>query len=312
MLLKTLQKPVFFALLLLGMRGMLLAQKGYKLEFGGVLGISNYLGEIGGKDEAARPFIFDMKMAKTRWNPGVFVKYQFHPMLAIKGSFNYLRIEGEDALCTNPGRHYRNLSFRNDIYELNTTLNWLFFNPSRPSGIYRRSSIYLTAYLFAGVGGFMHNPKAKYQGEWIDLRPLKTENTQYGKFSFCIPVGTGFYITINQRRRSHRIGLEVNWRYTGTDYLDDISKGSWENPNSQSNLSAALANRNPELGSAQPDSFEKNYGWWDDGSGNNINKSPRGDPKNKDSYITLNVTYGYSFKAKFNRSKGRKIRSVTF
>ena len=290
------------------------AQRGYKMEFGGVLGISNYLGEIGGKDEAAKPFIMDMKMAKTRWNPGVFFKYQFHPMIAAKVSFNYLRIEGEDALSTNPGRTYRNLSFRNDIYELNTTFNWLFFNPSRPSGIYRRSSIYVTAYTFVGIGGFMHNPKAKYQGEWIDLRPLKTENVQYGKFSYCIPLGAGFYVTINQRRKAHRIGLEVCWRYTGTDYLDDISKDSWENPVTQSNLSSALANRNPELGSAQPDGFGANYGWHDDPAnpGTNLNKAPRGNPNNKDSYITLNVTYGYSFKAKYGKSRGRKIRSVSF
>ncbi len=288
------------------------AQRGYKMEYGAVLGVSNYLGEIGGRDQEARPFIYDMKMAKTRWNPGVFVKYQFHPMFAFKTSFNYLRIAGEDALSTNEARKYRNLSFRNDIYELNGTVNWLFLNPNRPTGIYRRSSIYITAYLFAGIGGFMHNPKAEYQGEWVDLRPLKTENTTYSKFSFCVPVGTGFYVTINQRRRSHRIGLEVNWRYTGTDHLDDVSKGSWENPATQSNLSAALANRNPELGSAQPDGFNQNYGWWDDGQGGNLNQAPRGNPDNKDSYLTLNVTYGYSIKSKYHRSRGKKIRSVTF
>jgi Domain of unknown function (DUF6089) len=288
------------------------AQRGYKMEYGGTIGMSNYLGEIGGKAEEAKPFIYDMKMAKTRWNPGLFVKYQFHPMFAVRGAFNYLRIAGEDALSTNPGRQYRNLSFRNDIFELNGTVHWLFFNPTRPTGIYRRSSIYVTAYLFAGIGGFMHNPKALYQDEWIDLRSLKTENTAYGKYSFCVPTGFGFYVTINQRRRAHRIGLEVNWRYTGTDYLDDISKDSWENPSTQSNLSAALANRNPELGSQQPDGFSGNYGWHDDGTGANINKAPRGDPKDKDSFITLNVTYGYSFKAKYNRSRGRKIRSVTF
>ena len=302
------------ALLSLGLMSVsaLKAQRGYKMEYGGVLGISNYLGEIGGKDQEARPFIYDLKMAKTRWNPGVFVKYQFHSMFAVKASFNYLRIEGEDALSTNEGRKYRNLSFRNDIYDFNATLNWLFFNPSRPTGIYRRSNIYLTGYVFGGIGTFMHNPKANYNGEWIDLRAQKTEGDTYGKFSYCVPVGLGFYVTINQRRRAHRIGLEVNWRYTGTDRLDDISSKEWTNPNTQSTLAGALNNRNPELGSAQPDGFAGNYGWHDDGAGGNINKAPRGDPDDKDSYITLNVTYGYSFKAKYSKSRGKKIRSVTF
>ncbi len=289
-----------------------LAQRGYKFEFGGSLGAANYLGEIGGKDLEGRSFIYDMRLTKTRWNPGLFVKYQFHPMFAVRGCFNYVRIVGEDAISTNPGRFYRNLSFKNDIFELNTNIQWLFYNPTRPTGIYRRSSIYFTAYMFVGIGGFMHTPKAFYQEEWIDLRSLKTENTAYGKFSYCVPAGLGFYVTINQRRRAHRIGLEVNWRYTGTDYLDDISKDSWENPSTQSNLSAALANRNPEVLS-QPDGMQGNYGWHDkNGDGANDNMAPRGDPNDKDSYITLNVTYGYSFKAKYKRSRGRKIRSVTF
>jgi hypothetical protein len=297
-------------LLCAAMSGM--AQRGYKMEFGGTIGMSNYLGEIGGKGEEAKPFIYDMKMAKTRWNPGLFVKYQFHPMFAVRGSFNYLRIAGEDALSTNPGRQYRNLSFRNDIFEMAGTVHWLFYNPTRPTGIYRRSKVYLTAYVFAGIGGFMHNPKALYQDEWVDLRSLQTENTDYSKFVYCIPTGLGFYVTINQGRRAHRIGLEVNWRYTGSDHLDDISKDSWENPSTQSTLSAALANRNPELGSQQPDGFSGNYGWHDDGAGGNLNKAPRGDPNDKDSFITLNVTYGYTFKAKYNKSRNRRIRSVTF
>lgn len=301
----------FTLILICGNAGI--AQRGYKLEFGGTLGLSNYLGEIGGKGEEAKPFIYDMKMAKTRWNPGLFAKYQFHPSFAVRGAFNYLRIAGEDALSTNPGRQYRNLSFRNDIFELNGTIHYLFYNPTRPTGIYRRSSIYLTGYLFAGIGGFMHNPKAFYQDEWVDLRPVKTENVEYGKFTYCVPVGFGFYVTVNQRRRAHRFGIEVNWRYTGSDYLDDISKNSWENPATQSNLAASLANRNPELGSAQPDGFAGNYGWHDaNGDGANDNLAPRGDPNDKDSYITLNFTYGYSFKARFNKSRGRKIRSVTF
>ena len=32
------------------------AQRGYKLEFGANTGVSNYLGEIGGKQKSGRPF----------------------------------------------------------------------------------------------------------------------------------------------------------------------------------------------------------------------------------------------------------------
>src|SRR5687768_18195436 len=60
----------------------------------------------------------------------------------------------------------------------------------------------------------------------------------------------------NKRRRAHRIGLEINWRYTNTDYLDDVST-VYKNPAElPSTTSAALSNRNPEL-TKQPERSEE-------------------------------------------------------
>ncbi|MCC6372166.1 MAG: hypothetical protein IT236_14275 [Bacteroidia bacterium] len=289
------------------------AQKGYKMEYGVLTGVANYLGEIGGKDKAGRPFIVDLKFAKSRWTEGVFVRYKFHPQLSVKASLNYLRIAGADNLSTNPGRRYRNLSFRNDIYDMETTINWLFYSSANPSGIYRRATTYLTAYLFTGMGVFYHNPKTLYQGSYIPLQPVKTEGVTYSRVGYCIPFGFGMYVGINKsRRKSHRIGLEVNWRYTNTDYLDDIST-VYKNPSELPSATAiALSNRNPEL-TTQPDGMFKNYGWQGaDAKGDPINKAPRGNPNNKDSYMTISVSYGISFKSRYTRSRGKKIRTVKF
>lgn len=291
------------------------SQKRYVLDYGIMTGVSNYLGEIGGREKAARPFIADLKLAKTRWNETAFIRYKFHPQFSVKGAFNYLRIAGDDKLTINQGRKYRNLSFRNDIFDIETTINWIFYDSPKPSGIYRRANVYFTAYLFTGVGTYYHNPKTLYQGEWVALRPIKTEGQAkpYSRFGYCIPFGAGMYFTILKRRRAHRIGMEFNWRYTGTDYLDDISSKSWSNPaDLSSNVAVALNNRNPELGSNQPDNSALNYGWYDDGNGNNRNKAPRGDPSNKDSYISINISYSTAMKGRYHRSRGRKIRSVTF
>jgi hypothetical protein len=190
------------------------AQKGYKIEYGILTGVSNYLGEIGGREQKARPFVLDLKLAKTRWSEGIFFRYKFHPSLAVKLSLNYLRIEGHDKLSLNPGRRYRNLSFRNDIYDFETTLHWLFFDSKKPVGYYSRTKVYLATYLFVGAGVFRHNPKTFYQGSWVALQPYKTEGVSYSKFGYCVPLGFGFYVTLSKRRRTHRIGLEVNWRYT--------------------------------------------------------------------------------------------------
>jgi hypothetical protein len=283
------------------------------MEFGVATGVSNYLGEIGGREKAARPFISDLKLSKTRWNETVYWRYRFHPQLAAKISLNYLRIEGDDKLSTNPGRRYRNLSFRNDIYDMEATINWLFYSSAQPTGIYRRATTFFTAYLFTGMGVFYHNPKALYQGSYVPLQPIKTEGVSYSRVGFCVPLGLGMYVAISRsRQRSHRIGIEVNWRYTNTDYLDDIST-TYKNPSQLSSSTAvALSNRNPEL-TSQPAGISKNYGWQGaDANGDNINKAPRGNPNNKDSYISVNITYGIALKSRYTRSKGKKIRSVKF
>src|SRR5687767_2301822 len=107
------------------------SQKGYRFEYGVMTGVSNYLGEIGGRDRAARPFIADLKLAKTRWNEGLYMRYKFAKAFTARIAFNYLRIEGDDKLTINKPRKYRNLSFQNDIYDLETTVHWHFYNSDR-------------------------------------------------------------------------------------------------------------------------------------------------------------------------------------
>jgi hypothetical protein len=287
-------------------------QKGYNWEFGILAGPSNYLGDIGGREQSGRPFIMDMKMEKTRWDVGPFVRYRIKPQISAKVALHYLRIAGDDKLSSNPGRKYRNLSFRNDIYDIEGTFNWHFYNSDKPMGIYMRTNVYMTAYLFAGIGGFFHSPKTQYQGSWVALQPLRTEGVQYSKFGYCLPFGAGFYVTLVKRRRAHKLGLEFNWRYTNTDYLDDIST-VFKNPaDLNSHTAVALSNRNIEV-TKQPDGFEKNYGWQGlDENGKPLNKAPRGNPDNKDSYISINLSYAMSLRGKYNRSHRRKIRTVVF
>lgn len=290
------------------------AQKKFNFEYGFMTGFSSYLGDIGGEEKEGRPFIIDAKVAKTRWSIAPFVRYKFLPDLSFTSSLNYIRIEGDDKLTTNFGRKNRNLSFRNDIFDLETTLNWLFFNPKRPIGIYPRYKLYFSAYVFAGVGAYYHNPQTLYKDNWVDLQPLKTEGqtSPYSKYGFCFPMGVGFYYTIFKRLKSHRLGLEINWRYTTTDYLDDISSNKYSNPSLlSSQIAIDLNNRNPELGADQPNTISNNYGWVDDGTGKNLNVSPRGNPENNDSFITVNFSYSYVIKGKYNRKKGRKSKILT-
>lgn len=291
------------------------AQRGYKYEFGVGTGVANYLGEIGGRSGDARPLFLDAKIAKSRLTGLGYVRYRFDPLFSVRVSANYLRIAGDDALTISPGRRYRNLSFRNDIFDVEGSVQYMFFSSDKPMGVYSRSKLFFSAYLTAGIGAFHHNPKAFYQGSWVALQPLQTEGVRYSKWGYCVPMGVGGYVTVTRRKKAHRVGIEVNWRYTNTDYLDDVST-DWKNPAElSSSLSAALSNRNPEV-ERQPDGFQNNYGWQGtDKDGTPINQAHRGNPNNKDSFFTVNVYYAMAIKSLHGRpgkGRGRKVRSVTF
>ena len=89
----------------------------YNVDYGISGGVSNYLGEIGGNKDTRKDFISDMKLNFTRWTFGGFFRYRFASKLAVKTSLNYIRLTGDDAKTSNPGRRARNLNFKNDIYE---------------------------------------------------------------------------------------------------------------------------------------------------------------------------------------------------
>lgn len=285
-----------------------LAAAQYRWDYGFGAGASNYLGDMGGKQKTRRDFVADMKMAETRWNTAGFVRYKFDHRLSLKAELAYLRIQGADNLSSNVGRHDRNLSFRNDIFELTITPQVKIYENNDLGRSYR-FRLGFKYYVFAGVGFYHHNPKAEYKGDWYALQPLHTEGKNYSLWGVNIPVGTGFYFTM---KKKHRIGFEYNWRICFTDYLDDVS-GKYVDPNTLSSPKAkVLANRTAELGNV-PAYLLPNF----------APGQKRGDPTHKDNYMTVMVNYSYvvrgkssfyrsrygSFFFKKTRRKVRKIRA---
>lgn len=272
-----------------------ISQAQYLWDYGISLGVSNYLGDIGGKEKTRRDFVADMKLAKTRWNMGGFVRYKLHQKVSVKLALDYLRIEGNDKLSSNPARNARNLNFRNDMFDLEVTGQVFFYEDNDLGNTYKYKNGF-RAYVFGGVGAFYSNPKALYNGSYVNLRPLHTEGKAYSPVGICIPLGVGFYFTVNKK---HRIGYEFNWRTTFTDYLDDISDG-WADPATLTPEGVALSNRTPELTNLDPN-FAKNFGYNPETNPNN----KRGDKTHKDSYLTMNVSYSYVLRGKSSFYKGR-------
>ncbi|MBN8702679.1 MAG: hypothetical protein J0M08_06415 [Bacteroidetes bacterium] len=277
----------------------------YNLDYGVRVGVANYLGDIGGELEDRKPFIYDLKLAKTRPTISVFARYKLHPLFGAKVSLNYLQIAGDDKLSDNMGRKSRNLSFRTDIVDLSALGEFYFFEINDLGRTYRYRNDF-RAYFYTGVCAFWYQPQAKYNGEWYRLRKLQTEgpSNAYGPISFATPLGIGFYFTIEKK---YRIGWELDWRKTFTDYLDDISTVYADTSLFTDPIARALANRRDELPAE------------DDLLAHPANYSPgnkRGDPSKKDAYLfsTINFSYVIRGKSGFYRSKygsvfkGKKYR----
>lgn len=279
-------------------------------DFGANVSAANYLGDIGGKGGTRRDFVADLKLAKTRWNFGGFARYKWRPKLSLKLAVDYIRLEGDDKLSSNPGRRFRNFNFRNDIYDVGLTGEYFFYENNDLGNTYRYRNGF-RAYIFAGVGGFYSNPKTFYKGTWVDLQPLATEGVQYKKFVMNIPMGVGFYFTFNKKSR---IGFELNYRKTFTDYLDDIS-GNYP-ATAPTDYDPGIILRTPELQTTNPQLVAQNPGAYES---HQFGGYKRGDSKHKDSYVTMGLSYSYVIRGKssFYRtrnsgffSKKRKMRKI--
>ena len=81
---------------------------GQEYEIGVSLGGTNYVGDIG-----STSYINPNKLAGT-----VFFKYNYNPRVALKATFSYLPIAGDDAKAGSHFRNNRGLSFSNTINEV--------------------------------------------------------------------------------------------------------------------------------------------------------------------------------------------------
>lgn len=283
----------------------------YRWDVGLSIGAANYLGEIGGEEETRRDFIFDMKLNRTQFVVGAFGRYKVSPRLAFNVGINYGQIKANDYNSQNPARVARNLSFQNDIYELSgrTEITLFYENDVGGRGYYNPD---MKIYLFLGAGVIHHNPQvryhgplAEYNGEMIDLQPLKTEGVDYSLWQFTIPAGIGLYFTYS---KVHRIGFEIGYRTTFTDYLDDVSTTYARRDQvsqEMNDLAYALSNRTNAESLANAADYAERYGMNVPNAGSFAPGEKRGDITNNDGYIFTQLSYSYVIKGRSQFFKRR-------
>lgn len=184
-------------------------------EWGVSAGASHYFGDLNPSAKLNRP-----NMAL-----GAFFRKQFGNYVALRVAGHYTFLAYSDKYNTqNQFDLRRNLSFNTNIWELAVQGDFNFFK-FVPGSDYNR----FTPYITFGLGVFTYDPYAYYQGQKVYLRPLGTEGQgsalyptrkPYGSMAACIPFGVGVKYSLN---RQMNLGFEVVYRFTTTDYIDDVS-----------------------------------------------------------------------------------------
>jgi len=275
-------KPILRQLvvhLVIGLSGTLaMAQSDLrqKWELGWWVGTCNYVGDI----HTSKANLYKVL------EPGVggYIRSNFNPRMAARLSLSYGLIKAEDRYSGNPFMEARNLSFRSSIAEAALQLEFNFL-----PYVLGHEEYNFAPYLFAGIAGFAFIPKAMLNDQWHPLRPLGTEGQQfpdftgndpYDFFQVALPLGGGIKYNLN---RNVSLGIEMGYRLTFTDYLDDIS-GQYVDPDiliagQDGNLAWQLADRSWEQ-SGEPVFAEGHQ---------------RGNSRNRDAYIFTGVSLSYTF-----------------
>ncbi|WP_460949787.1 DUF6089 family protein [Spirosoma daeguense] len=230
-------------------------------------GSSTYFGDLAGYRQP-----FKSLFTLPRWNVGLGYTRQFTPHFAARAMFTWARISGDDYTFSksDPTKYAipfaRNLHFRNDLKEFALTGIYNIIADGRTPE--HRAKI--TPYLFGGVALLAHSPEARIQTEtngqnqgyearnWVKLQPLHTEGQgqpgyekPYSLVTVAIPVGIGFRYMINE---NFNIGLEIGYRYTFTDYLDDVG-GDYAQPDALQGLGSMLADRRFDRDAARENKY---------------------------------------------------------
>lgn len=288
----------------------------------------NYYGDL-----APRPQRISTDISFTRPGFGLSFVHRFGPRYSLKAEFMYATIKGSDADSADPGdlengifRYQRNLSFRNRIKELSVVAVFdLFENQSTYI-----SRVRWTPYAFLGMAAFHHNPQAQAPatdlngntlaeaGQWIDLRPLGTEGQYadlqptavnsgikpYKQLQLGIPFGIGARFRLNEVMD---LWADIGFRYTFTDYLDDVSQNYVDLDRLSSPLAQAMSYRTNELAGYPTSPTASTLAGVNvqNGYGSEFRDNLRGSKSDRDIYMVTSVRLSIILGATFHKAKFR-------
>lgn len=290
----------------------------------------NYYGDLAPTSSA-----FSTDISFTKPGFGISYTHRFGPRYSVMAQFMFATIKGSDAESADKGdlsngiyRYQRNLSFRNQIKEFSVVAMFDLF----PNDMTYMSRVKWTPYAYIGVAFFLHNPQAiapamdlqgnplAEAGNYVDLQPLGTEGQHaalaatdansgiqpYSLAQFAIPFGLGARFRLNDVMD---LSADIGFRYTFTDYLDDVSANYVDLNKLSTPLAKAMSYRTNELPgyptNADP-AASAAYGFpVQAGYGYEYPDNKRGGKKENDIYMVTSVRLTYILKANYHQAKFR-------
>jgi hypothetical protein len=246
------------------------------LEMGVELGSMRYLGDLANN------------LSSPDWHlqGGFNVLYNLNKRFNLATQINFGHLSGYDVNSTDPSIKERNLNFESSVTEF-ALISEFKLIPYDPVDKKKR----FTVFVFGGISAVYSIPKTQLNGQWVSLSFYRTEGQSlvsgvedYSSFSLMFPVGFGFKIAPTQ---AFNVGFRFNYRFSTTDYLDDVS-GKYADVNLLNNRfgadAAQLSNRTNELTG---------------GPILNLVGQKRGNSDDKDVFFTLGVFVTYNFYPKY-------------
>lgn len=250
-------------------------------------GIAYFSGDLGGTS-------FSPSSLKPVVSGGL--RYYFTNRVAVRVNLSYAKLAADDSLSSNLYSKQRNLNFKSDIMDAAlqieySLLNWNIRGQSKKL-IKTQTNRRHNLYVFTGISVFHFKPYGKLNGQWYSLHELSTAGQglpngakPYSLYAISIPIGSGYKILVN---KTVSIGVEVTFRKTFTDYIDDVSAPYYDNTllrQAKGNLAADIADKNKFRDGAKRRAGEG-----------------RGNPNSNDNFAFLQIT----FNKRLNLYSGRR------
>ena len=271
-----------------------------KFEIGAGIGPMFFLGDLGGNYGKGTTFIKDVNLPLTKMAFGAYVSYHPTEWLGFRLAINKGKLEGYDSLIVDKGgdeyfRKNRNLQFQSNLLEGYLAAE---IYPSVFLEQYDGLQGKFRPYGVIGIGAFHFNPQGKYydpsgRSSWVDLQPLHLEGQGFDEYpdrpnysltQIEIPMGGGFKYYIKENMY---VGMEVLFRKTFTDYIDDVSKDYIDPILFDKYLTPAQAVMAKQLFNRQgfiPGNTQTRQ---------NIVGEQRGNPKNNDNFFSTILRFGW-------------------